>query len=180
VGTTLNNLNRPTRAVVSLAINHSHSPRWSTCRFQSSFPGAGVLTAALACSQQQPQEKGSDGTCMACLAGACLCCCCEGELRCSFPFSSCALTTFVTLFGRALLLTGASVLGCWVVAPDINDSVNAPMIHDLFFTNARMPWDMRSHLFTEANPDCLPEQKDRSRSRNRAAGCGYRLGGDQV
>ena len=86
VGTTLNHLNRPTRAVVSLAINHSHSPRWSTCRFQSSFPGGGVLTAALACSQQQPQEKESDGTCMACLAGACLCCCCEGELRCSFPF----------------------------------------------------------------------------------------------
>jgi hypothetical protein len=96
VGTTPNHLNRPTRAVVSLAINHSHSPRWSTCRFQSSFPGARVLTAALACSQQQPQEKGSDGTCMACLAGACLCCCCEGELRCSFPFSSCALMTFVT------------------------------------------------------------------------------------
>ena len=47
-----------------------------------------------------------------------------------FRFSSCALTTFVPR--RALLLTGASVLGCWVVAPDINDSVNAPMIYDLF------------------------------------------------
>ena len=46
---TLNNHNRPTRVAtaVSLAISHSHSPKWSTCRFQSSFPGAGVLTATL-------------------------------------------------------------------------------------------------------------------------------------
>lgn len=49
VGTTLSNHNRPTRVAtaVSLAISHNHSLKWSTCRFQSSFPGAGVITATL-------------------------------------------------------------------------------------------------------------------------------------
>ena len=141
-GTTLNNLNRPIRVamVVSLAINHSHRLNRSTCRFQSSFRlSAEVLTATFSpCSQQPPQNKGSGG-CMACLAGMCLCCCAEGEWRHSFTFSSCALTTFVTLLGRALrvlsFLTGASVLRCRIVALDINDSVNAPMIHDFFFSS---------------------------------------------
>ena len=77
---------------------------------------------------------------MACLAGVCLCCCAEGEWLCSFTFSSCALTTFVTLNRRALrgvyFLTRASVLRRRVVAFDINASVNALVIHDPFFMNA--------------------------------------------
>ena len=100
---------------------------------------------------------------MACLAGMCLCCCAEGEWRC-FTFSSCALTTSVTLIGRALrgvsLLIGPSVLRCWMVTLDIDDFVNVPMPYDIFFTNSRLPCDMRYRLFIEAHPDGLTEQTE--------------------
>ena len=86
-----------------------------------------------------------------------------------FMFSSCALTTSTTPIGRALrgvsFLTRASGLRCWVVALDVNASVNAPVIHDFFFTNTRTLWDMRPRLFTEAHPDDLSEHNERSPSR---------------
>jgi len=81
VGTTLNTLNRPTRAamVLSLAINHSQGLKRSTCRFQSAFSGAGSLTTALLpCSQQAPQQRSNNTGIMACLGGMFLCCCAEG------------------------------------------------------------------------------------------------------
>jgi hypothetical protein len=45
-----------------------------------------------------------------------------------------------------------------MVALDIDDFVNAPMIYDIFFTNARLPCDMRLRLFIEVHPDGLTEQ----------------------
>lgn len=50
------------------------------------------------------------------------------------------------------------MLRCWIVALDINASVNAPVIHDIFVTNALMPWDMRPRLFTAAHLDDLSEK----------------------
>lgn len=88
---------------------------------------------------------------MACLAGVFLCCCAEGAWLSRFTFSSCALTPSVTPIGRALpgvyVLTTASELCYWVVALDIDASVDSlfffpfPVIYCI-------PWDIRPRLLT--------------------------------
>jgi len=110
---------------------------------------------------------------MACLAGMFLCCCAEGRWLCSFTFLSSALFDIRRTFGRALLgvyfLTRASLLRCRVVALDINASVNALVIHVLFFPGdtffydpsdapfpviCRILWDMGPCLSTMHSECC--------------------------